>query len=203
MSLVVPWLLMTELCKASHPDDPPLSTEWRRRPASNVIYTWWALLLAGQIVSLIGSAGVLNAMFSSIGDLAKGGDLVKVAEKLADNNLRWYVAATLLTGAANMVGALGIRSLVARQEHYATKWHLSSDTAAPAYFAGALSSTPYGAATPTFPYPGYAGGLPVTPAGPPPGWYPDPSGRHQHRWWDGASWTASVGDNGVAATDPV
>lgn len=23
----------------------------------------------------------------------------------------------------------------------------------------------------------------------PPGWYPDPSGRHCSRWWDGARWT--------------
>ena len=27
----------------------------------------------------------------------------------------------------------------------------------------------------------------------PPGWYPDPSGQHGTRWWDGAQWTAHVG----------
>ncbi|MFJ3383425.1 MULTISPECIES: DUF2510 domain-containing protein [unclassified Curtobacterium] len=27
----------------------------------------------------------------------------------------------------------------------------------------------------------------------PPGWYPDPSGRHGTRWWDGAGWTQHVG----------
>ena len=26
------------------------------------------------------------------------------------------------------------------------------------------------------------------------GWYPDPSGRHSHRWWDGAAWTEHVAD---------
>ena len=34
------------------------------------------------------------------------------------------------------------------------------------------------------------------------GWHPDPSGRHQLRYWDGTTWTDSVSDNGVAASDP-
>lgn len=27
----------------------------------------------------------------------------------------------------------------------------------------------------------------------PPGWYPDPSGQHQTRWWDGFGWSQHVG----------
>jgi hypothetical protein len=34
-------------------------------------------------------------------------------------------------------------------------------------------------------------------------WGPDPSGRHQHRYWDGARWSDQVADNGVLSTDPV
>lgn len=34
-----------------------------------------------------------------------------------------------------------------------------------------------------------------------PGWFPDPTGRHDHRWWDGAAWTAHVADTGVAGLD--
>lgn len=34
-----------------------------------------------------------------------------------------------------------------------------------------------------------------------PGWFPDPTGRHDHRWWDGAAWTAHVADAGVASLD--
>ena len=34
-----------------------------------------------------------------------------------------------------------------------------------------------------------------------PGWFPDPTRRHDHRWWDGAAWTAHVADAGVAAID--
>lgn len=38
--------------------------------------------------------------------------------------------------------------------------------------------------------------------GPGPQWAPDPSRRHQYRWWDGAQWTPYVGDNGVTSFDP-
>ncbi|MDP2289608.1 MAG: DUF2510 domain-containing protein [Actinomycetota bacterium] len=33
-------------------------------------------------------------------------------------------------------------------------------------------------------------------------WQPDPTHRHQLRWWDGAGWTDHVSDNGVAGIDP-
>ncbi|MCY3862639.1 MAG: RDD family protein [bacterium] len=36
-----------------------------------------------------------------------------------------------------------------------------------------------------------------------PAWQPDPSGRHQYRWWDGERWTHHVADDGVANSDPV
>ena len=36
-----------------------------------------------------------------------------------------------------------------------------------------------------------------------PGWNPDPSGRHEYRYWDGSSWTDDVSDHGVTSTDPV
>jgi uncharacterized RDD family membrane protein YckC len=34
-------------------------------------------------------------------------------------------------------------------------------------------------------------------------WHPDPTGRHQLRWWDGQAWTDFVADGGVTAVDPV
>jgi hypothetical protein len=34
------------------------------------------------------------------------------------------------------------------------------------------------------------------------GWKSDPTGRHDHRYWDGSAWTEHVSDAGVAATDP-
>jgi Protein of unknown function (DUF2510) len=45
-------------------------------------------------------------------------------------------------------------------------------------------------------------GLPI---GNPPlvaaGWFPDPTGRHTQRFWDGVAWTANVSDDGIAAVD--
>jgi hypothetical protein len=35
----------------------------------------------------------------------------------------------------------------------------------------------------------------------PSGWYTDPTGRHEYRYWDGANWTAMVSDGGITATD--
>jgi hypothetical protein len=34
-----------------------------------------------------------------------------------------------------------------------------------------------------------------------PGWYKDPTGHHQTRYWDGTRWTDQVGDTRVS-TDP-
>jgi uncharacterized protein YxjI len=38
---------------------------------------------------------------------------------------------------------------------------------------------------------------------PAPNWYPDPTGRHEHRYWDGNAWTDHVSDRGVTGSDPV
>jgi Protein of unknown function (DUF2510) len=34
-----------------------------------------------------------------------------------------------------------------------------------------------------------------------PGWYADPTRRHEHRYWDGTQWADQVSDHGVTATD--
>ena len=33
-------------------------------------------------------------------------------------------------------------------------------------------------------------------------WQPDPTGRHQYRWWDGATWSDVVADDGIESGDP-
>lgn len=35
-----------------------------------------------------------------------------------------------------------------------------------------------------------------------PAWYPDPSGRHESRWWDGTRWTEHVASHGRQGVDP-
>lgn len=42
----------------------------------------------------------------------------------------------------------------------------------------------------------------ATPTMSPPGWYADPSGRHEGRYWDGTAWTMMVADRGATTTDP-
>jgi hypothetical protein len=34
-------------------------------------------------------------------------------------------------------------------------------------------------------------------------WYPDPTRRHELRYWDGRSWSANVSDQGTQSTDPI
>ena len=36
----------------------------------------------------------------------------------------------------------------------------------------------------------------------PSGWYPDPSGRHEHRYWHDGSWTDQVSDGGRRSSEP-
>ena len=42
--------------------------------------------------------------------------------------------------------------------------------------------------------------LAAAPAG---AWHPDPTGRHQLRWWDGAAWRPEVSDGGQQSHDPI
>ena len=76
----------------------------------------------------------------------------------------------------------------------------------PATGAGpVIPSNPYAPAAETVGY-GYEQPAHVAepqPAAPAvsPQWFADPSGRHQHRWWDGSTWTEHVADNGVVSVD--
>ena len=49
-----------------------------------------------------------------------------------------------------------------------------------------------------------AGAAPAQPATPsvPAGWYHDPAGRYELRYWDGSAWTEHVSRNGQQYTDP-
>ena len=44
---------------------------------------------------------------------------------------------------------------------------------------------------------------PATPAPSPAAWHSDPTGAHQQRYWDGATWTAHVSDAGIVTVDPL
>lgn len=42
---------------------------------------------------------------------------------------------------------------------------------------------------------------PPPPPGEPAGWLADPTGRHEHRYWDGSSWSRHVADGGRRSVD--
>lgn len=42
-----------------------------------------------------------------------------------------------------------------------------------------------------------------TPGPSPAGWFPDPFGRHEHRWFNGTNWTSDVADGGQRFVDPL
>jgi DNA polymerase-3 subunit epsilon len=44
---------------------------------------------------------------------------------------------------------------------------------------------------------------PAAPSLPPAAWHPDPSGRYQYRYWDGARWGPYVANNGQTYIDPI
>lgn len=49
-----------------------------------------------------------------------------------------------------------------------------------------------------------SGSRPAQPPTEPGGrWAPDPTRRHELRWWDGHTWTSSVSDQGVPGHDPI
>jgi hypothetical protein len=43
----------------------------------------------------------------------------------------------------------------------------------------------------------------VTTSATPAEWHPDPTGRHELRYWDGSAWTAHVANDGVTSSDPL
>jgi hypothetical protein len=45
--------------------------------------------------------------------------------------------------------------------------------------------------------------LPPRPTATPAGWFPDPLARHEHRYFNGVSWTSDVSDGGQRMVDPL
>jgi hypothetical protein len=64
-----------------------------------------------------------------------------------------------------------------------------------------VSAAPSPAAAPTV-TPPVAAATPAPASTTPAGWYPDPSGRFEMRYWDGNAWTEHVARQGQQYTDP-
>lgn len=53
------------------------------------------------------------------------------------------------------------------------------------------------------PQPGPTGPPAAAPGATPAGWHADPTGRFEHRYWDGQAWTAHVARGGTQGSDPI
>lgn len=69
--------------------------------------------------------------------------------------------------------------------------------------AGARPGTDFAPAPAFPPAPDFGQSGPPPALLPPAGWYPDPSGRHEQRYWDGKGWTGHVSSGGVRSEEPL
>ena len=89
-------------------------------------------------------------------------------------------------------------------------WAVAPEPAAPAAMAPIADPTPAGNSFQPTPAPGYQPAPAPAPAyqpapaaaAVPAGWYADPAGRYELRYWDGGTWTEHVSRAGQQFTDP-
>lgn len=178
-SLVIPFLLLNDLWRGSDPDEAPGGDSWRRRPGGQLIYGWWALQLVTNLLSFVFAARLFWGFIDAFRDIGTGRETERLVESLFRDAIGWQIAVLCITAVAQMVGAVTVRALVKRQETYGSRHGL--------VWAGAGGpSAPWNAA-----------------AAPPPAWHPDPSRRHELRYWDGVRWTEQVADGGSVTSDPL
>lgn len=80
-------------------------------------------------------------------------------------------------------------------------WGVAPEQAAPAAMAPIVDPTPAGTYQPAAQPATYQPAAAATPAVPA-GWYADPAGRFELRYWDGSTWTEHVSRAGQQYTDP-
>ncbi len=73
--------------------------------------------------------------------------------------------------------------------------------AAPVSGAAPIAAEPSAASVGSSPVPPSSAPPPPPALNAPPAWLADPTGRHDHRFWDGSAWTDQVADAGVPAID--
>jgi hypothetical protein len=126
-----------------------------------------------------------------------------------------YVPAMLASILLFLVVVGNVASVVRAPEGVDVGWGVGLFVVAVAALVALIGTGMAGAATRSQLAAGPAGPVVAVqpPAGPPPavqqsaappaGWYPDPEGRHQQRFWDGRMWTTHVNDQGAPSEDPV
>ncbi len=122
------------------------------------------------------------------------------AAKLYDRGYRWVVVFSEQTGPRGDRTFIDVRSFAAAAmtEHSPlTEQHALSELLHMGYRIVDLPNDIFLSPPPTIPQHRSPPPLPG------PGWYPDPTARFQHRWWDGQRWTSAVALHGQTHTDPI
>jgi hypothetical protein len=186
LNLVLPYQTMSDLYRSSGPD-AGRGDAWRSRHSSGRIATWW-------VAYLVGSFGyAFSILWVLLGHLS-----------VSEANV-WFAVTRGVLALSGLLGAWVVWDVTQRQEHQnaidpaVTREQVQIGAGAPGAPAGYQQAGHQQGG-----YPQYAQQI-VTGANglPTPGWYVDPSGLHDFRYWDGVAWTEHVSRNGVAGLSPV
>ncbi len=105
----IPWLMFSELWRASDPDVPANDPSWKQRPISPLVHAWWVLYGLMPLLGVVSAAGVLSQIGTN--------DMVDYAEQL--DTYKWMnLGLGLVSACAAVVYLMLVRQLSAR--HMAT-----------------------------------------------------------------------------------
>jgi hypothetical protein len=187
-STVIPYLQIRELWRGSDPELGLDAYDWSRKPAHRGCMTAMALAISAAVLQAVGAVWSFKTFLDHF-DRVNDDDAIRVA--LAQNAADarpWRTLAALIGLAGVALAAWLLLKVSERQQVLAERFQLVGSGSPP------FAPTPFAPA----PY-GHAG----APVSFPPGWFADPWGRFQLRWWDGTRWTAHVSTGGGTAYDPL
>jgi hypothetical protein len=205
-NLVIPILQLRDLWKGSAPGLPRGSPVWKRQSTGALLLVWWGLFVASVVIDWISSISVDE----------ETDELSEVTGQL-DRMTGVAVLAYSLRIAAAILFILVIKRLTTRQEAAVAEvaalgpawgaggpagsygWPAGTGTSAPAW-----TGAPGAPGFPTAGAPSWSSGAPVPPPGDlTAGWKPDPTGRADHRYWDGVRWTDHASVRGSPFVSPM
>ncbi len=185
-SLVIPALHLQELWKGTDPSIPRGDPSWKRAPMLPLLWLWWVTYTVGQLLLFFGTRGIGETGSNANAELTVE-DLISDLDSVR-TGINLVVAGALLL----VAGAVACITVVFRVSRRQATTVSTLGLAPMSAYAGAWSAAPPGSA-----------GAPPAAAVSPPAWHPDPTGRYDHRYWDGQEWTDHVSRQGVQLTDPV
>ncbi len=198
-NFVIPILQLRDLWKGSAPGLPRGSPVWKRQSTGALLWVWWGLFVASVVIDWISSISVDE----------ETDEISEVTGQL-DRLTGVAVLAYSLRIAAAILFILVIKRLTARQEAAvaeAAQLGPAGPVAGYGWPASAGASMPAWSAAPGFPTagsPSWPSGVPVAPPGDlSAGWKPDPTGRADHRYWDGVRWTDHASVRGSPFVSPM